>query len=230
MKGYGRRMAFVAAGSMISTAGCVMAVRAGIGLAPWDAFFMGISLRTGLLYGDVMMIGGFLILAVDVALKEKIGLGSLLCTWLSGPVTNLLMEFGQPAFLNGYAGSVCLLLMGILFQCLGTYTQMQGALGSGPKDSLLVGLGRRFSRYPLGLVRGALEGTVLLIGWLLGAKIGVGTILSVLAGGVFLELVFGAFHFNAAQIRHESFPDTLHRFLTIYLRGWKKSIDIGRRL
>lgn len=211
MKGYGRRMAFVTAGSMISTAGCVMAVKAGIGLAPWDAFFMGISLRTGLLYGDVMMIGGFLILAVDVAMKERIGLGSLFCTWLSGPVTNLFMEFERPAFLGGFAGSVSLLLMGILFQCLGTYTQMQGALGSGPKDSLLVGLGRRFSRYPLGLVRGVLEGTVLLTGWFLGAQVGAGTILSVLAGGVFLELVFGVFHFEAAQVRHESLLDTAHR-------------------
>ncbi|MCI8513308.1 MAG: hypothetical protein HFI93_01560 [Lachnospiraceae bacterium] len=211
----GRRMAFIAAGSTISTAGCVMAVKAGIGLAPWDAFFMGVSLRTGLLYGDVMMIGGFLILAMDVGLKEKVGLGSFLCTWLSGPVTNLFMKIELPVFLNGFAGSVCVLLTGVLFQCLGTYTQMQGAFGCGPRDAFLVGLGRKFSRYPLGLVRGFLEGTVLLIGWLLGAEIGIGTLLSVAAGSVFLELVFGFFHFDAAQVEHEGILDTAHRFLAL---------------
>lgn len=209
MKEYGKRFGLVTVGTVVCTFGCVLMVKAEMGLAPWDAFFMGLSICSGMLYGTIVTIGSLCILALAVWMREKIGWGSLLCAWLSGIATNLfmLMELSP----TGIVEKTAVLLAGCFFLSLGTYIQMLGALGCGARDALLVGLGRRFSRVPLGLVRGVLEGSVLLIGWLLGAKVGIGTILCVAGTSVTMEMVFRLFHFDATKIRHEDFLETARR-------------------
>lgn len=210
MKEYGKKVGLVTVGTVVCAFGCVLMVKAEMGLAPWDAFFMGISFCTGLQYGTIVTIGSLCILGLAVWMREKIGWGSLISAWLSGIATNWFMRLEIPP--TGFLGGCAVLLLGCFFLSLGTYFQMLGQLGCGARDALLVGLGRRFSRYPLGVVRGVMEGTVLLIGWLLGAKVGIGTILCVLGTGATMEMVFRIFRFDATAIRHEDFLDTLRRF------------------
>lgn len=208
MKDYAKRICRASAGSLLCALGSVLVVKAGIGLAPWEAFFMGVSHRTGIIYGDAVLWGGILILGLDVWMKEKIGLGSLISAVLCGVGAKIFMQIRIPLWLTGWGGSVALLLAGSLIQSLGICLHMKAALGCGPKDALMVGLGRRFSRAPLGAVRIVLEGTVLALGWQMGAGVGAGTLISVLANGVFLDAVFGVFHFRASEVCHEGFRDT----------------------
>ena len=42
--------------------GSYMSIQANVGLAPWDAFSMGISYKTGIMYGNVVVYTGFLII------------------------------------------------------------------------------------------------------------------------------------------------------------------------
>ena len=67
-----------------------------------------------------------------------------------------------------------MLLLGQLSICIGSYFYIGASLGCGPRDALMVALGKRLPKVPIGIVRGVIEGTVLLIGWLLGAKVGIG--------------------------------------------------------
>jgi uncharacterized membrane protein YczE len=70
-------------------------------------------------------------------------------------------------------------------------------LGPGPRDGLMTGLVRTTGR-PVHLVRTAIEVSVVLVGWLLGGNLALGTILFVAAIGplvhVFLPLL---------TVRHE---------------------------
>jgi uncharacterized membrane protein YczE len=47
-----------------------------------------------------------------------------------------------------------------------------------------------WTRLPVGLIRGLLEGTVLGVGWLLGGVVGVGTVLFALGIGPAVQLAF----------------------------------------
>ena len=42
-----------------------LTIQANVGLAPWDAFSMGFSYITGLSYGKIVVLTGFVIIIID---------------------------------------------------------------------------------------------------------------------------------------------------------------------
>ena len=191
--------------------GSYMSIQANVGLAPWDAFSMGISYKTGIMYGNVVVYTGFLIIIIDFLLKEKIGFGTIINAILIGKVVDLCNYLGLLPMLDNFAAGVAMLFAGQVVICLGSYFYIGAAMGCGPRDALMVAMGKRFSRLPIGLVRGILEGTVLLLGWLMGAKVGIGTIITVFGIGTIMEYTFRILKFDVKGVRHENFADTVRR-------------------
>ena len=68
-----------------------------------------------------------------------------------------------------------MLLVGIVVTALGMGLYIGAGLGPGPRDGLMTGIAAK--GFPLWLVRTVLELTALVIGWLLGGDVGVGTVL-----------------------------------------------------
>ena len=60
-------------------------------------------------------------------------------------------------------------------------------LGPGPRDGLMTGITRR-TGYPLGIVRGVLEVSVVVVGWLLGGTVGIGTLVFAFGIGPLVHL------------------------------------------
>ena len=191
--------------------GSYMSIQANVGLAPWDAFSMGISYKTGIMYGNVVVYTGFLIIIIDFLLKEKIGFGTIINAILIGKVVDLCNYLGLLPMLDNFAAGVAMLFAGQVVICLGSYFYIGAAMGCGPRDALMVAMGKRFSRLPIGLVRGILGGTVLLLGWLMGAKVGIGTIIAVFGIGTIMEYTFRILKFDVKGVRHENFADTVRR-------------------
>ena len=191
--------------------GSYMSIQANVGLAPWDAFSMGISYKTGIMYGNVVVYTGFLIIIIDFLLKEKIVFGTIINAILIGKVVDLCNYLGLLPMLDNFAAGVAMLFAGQVVICLGSYFYIGAAMGCGPRDALMVAMGKRFSRLPIGLVRGILEGTVLLLGWLMGAKVGIGTIIAVFGIGTIMEYTFRILKFDVKGVRHENFADTVRR-------------------
>ena len=191
--------------------GSYMSIQANVGLAPWDAFSMGISYKTGIMYGNVVVYTGFLIIIIDFLLKEKIGFGTIINAILIGKVVDLCNYLGLLPMLDNFAAGVAMRFAGQVVICLGSYFYIGAAMGCGPRDALMVAMGKRFSRLPIGLVRGILEGTVLLLGWLMGAKVGIGTIIAVFGIGTIMEYTFRILKFDVKGVRHENFADTVRR-------------------
>ena len=191
--------------------GSYMSIQANVGLAPWDAFSMGISYKTGIMYGNVVVYTGFLIIIIDFLLKEKIRFGTIINAILIGKVVDLCNYLGLLPMLDNFAAGVAMLFAGQVVICLGSYFYIGAAMGCGPRDALMVAMGKRFSRLPIGLVRGILEGTVLLLGWLMGAKVGIGTIIAVFGIGTIMEYTFRILKFDVKGVRHENFADTVRR-------------------
>lgn len=102
-----------------------------------------------------------------------------------------------------------MLLLGQVSICIGSYFYIGASMGCGPRDALMVALGKRMPNVPIGITRGLIEGTVLLIGWLLGAKVGIGTVISVFGISFILETTFKLLHFDVTNVDHESVVDTV---------------------
>lgn len=68
------------------------------------------------------------------------------------------------------------LTVGILLFGIGSAFYLTCHQGAGPRDGLMVGLCQRF-RLKVGMVRTTMEVSVCVLGFLLGGKLGIGTVL-----------------------------------------------------
>lgn len=209
MKGYSVRLVKLIFGLFLFALGSFLTIQANIGLASWEAFSMGIANLTNQTYGNILIISGFVILIIDVLLKEKIGFGTILNTILIGTFVDLIQGMAVIPQMNSFISGVLMLLLGQVSICVGSYFYIGASLGCGPRDALMVALGKRLPNVPIGIIRGLIEGTVLLIGWLLGAKVGIGTVISVFGISFILEGTFKILHFDVTNIEHESVIDTV---------------------
>ena len=197
-------------GLLIFSLGVHLTIRANLGLAPWDCLGMGISFQTPLNYGLSMTMIGVIILLIDILIKEKIVFGTIIDALLTGNAVQLFNDIDPfPETKNTFVG-ILIIVAGLALMAIGQYFYMSSAQGCGPRDALLVGLGQRLSRLPIGVVQIILWGTVLLTGWLLGGPVGIGTIVSTLGSGIVMQTVFTFIKFEPRAIEHRSVIDTLN--------------------
>jgi uncharacterized membrane protein YczE len=196
-------------GLFLYALGSFLSIQANIGLAPWEAFSMGGSYLTHISYGNIVVISSFVIIVIDFAFKEKIGFGTILNAILIGKFVDLIQFANIIPLMSNFWLGILMLLFGEVVICVGSYFYIGASLGCGPRDALMVALGKRMPKVPIGAIRGLIEGAVLIIGWLLGAKIGVGTIISVFGIGLVLQFTFKLLRFDVKNIEHESVADTV---------------------
>lgn len=196
-------------GLFLFAVGSYLTVQANIGLSPWWAFDIGLSMVSGIDYGVVHNGVAVLILLIDILMREKIGWGTICNALLIGAFVSLFNRWELlPPMPSMLTGIPCMIL-GLFVIAVGSYFYIGAGFGAGPRDALMVALCRRMPRIPVGAVRAALEGGALLIGWLLGAKVGIGTVLSVFGIGFAIELVFRVLKFDVAKVEHENLLDTI---------------------
>ena len=148
-------------------------VRAGIGLSPWDVLAQGVSNRTGIAFGLVTNLIGALVLLLWIPLRQRPGLGTVLNVLVIGPSAQLglwIVPQQREPVLQGLVFAAGLLLLAV---ATGLY--IGARMGPGPRDGLMTGLRARTS-WPIWVIRSGLEGSVLVIGWLLGGQVGIGTV------------------------------------------------------
>lgn len=149
-------------------------VHGGIGVAPWDVLALGVAGQTGIGYGTVTVLVSILVLALWIPLRQRVGLGTLLNALLVGPSADLaLVLIPEPP--SVWIGAA-MFLAGLVLLAFATGLYIAADFGPGPRDGLMTGLVRR-TGWPVWLVRTLIEGSVLLIGFLLGGPVGVGTVL-----------------------------------------------------
>ena len=92
-----------------------------------------------------------------------------------------------------------LLLVGaIVLNALATGMYIGAGFGPGPRDGLMTGLHAR-TGWSLRGIRTVIEVSVLLIGWMMGGKLGVGTVLYALTIGPLIQLCLPWFHQPVAR-------------------------------
>ncbi|MCR4963493.1 MAG: hypothetical protein K6B40_06425 [Firmicutes bacterium] len=202
-------------GLLILSFGVHLTIRAGLGLAPWDCLGMGISYHTPLNYGLSMTAMGVTILIIDLLLKEKIGFGTIIDALLTGNFIQLFNDIDPFPKTSGVFAGILTIVAGLAFLAVGQYFYMKSAQCCGPRDALLIGLGKRLRRLPIGAVQMILWGTVLLIGWLLGAPVGIGTVVCTFGSGVVMQIIYSLIKFEPRKIEHQSVTDTVKKLRAV---------------
>ena len=192
----------IVAGLLVFSLGVHLTIYANIGLAPWDCLGMGIAKHTPLNYGLSMTCMAVIILLIDLALREKIGYGTIIDALLTGNFVQMYNDLNPfPENQNLWMGIV-LMVIGFVFMALGMWIYMKAAQCCGPRDALLVGLGKRMPKLPIGLVEILLWAVVLLLGWLLGGPVGIGTLISTFGAGAVMQLVYNLVRFEPREVKH----------------------------
>ena len=192
--------------------GIYLAIQANIGVGPWDVLSIGVSKTLGILYGTASVAISFAILAVDVLLREPIGLAMFIDAIVVGKSVDFFnyLDLVQPC--SSLLSGVGMMLLGLVILAYTQYFYMSAALGCGPRDTLLVGLAKRFQRIPIGAVSIALLSGVTLAGWLLGGPVGVGTLIFAFCMGPIMQFAFHTVRFDATAIRHQHLLESLRVF------------------
>ena len=192
----------IAAGLAVFSFGVHLTIYANIGLAPWDCLGMGIAKHTPLNYGLAMTLVSIVVVMIDLLLRERIGYGTIIDALLTGNLVQMYNTLNRlPENHNIWLGIV-IMLVGFVFMALGMWIYMKAAQCCGPRDSLLVGLGKRMPKIPIGFVEIMLWAVVLLIGWRLGGPVGIGTLISTFGAGAVMQLVYSLIRFEPRRIRH----------------------------
>lgn len=149
-------------------------VRSRLGLGPWDAFHVGVHRLTGTSLGVASIVTGLVILFGSYFLGIRPGWGTVANMVLIGIFIDLLLPWMPPA--KSVIWGLAYYAPAILLCGLATGVYIAAGLGKGPRDGLMIGLSMR-SGWPVRRVRTLIELVVLLLGWIMGGRVGVGTLL-----------------------------------------------------
>ena len=192
----------IIAGLLVFAFGVHLTIYANIGLAPWDCLGMGIAKHTPFNYGISMTLIAIVVLMIDILLKERIGFGTIIDALLTGnfvQIFNYINPF--PENKNVWFG-IGIMLVGFVFMALGMWIYMSAQQCCGPRDALLVGMGKRMPKIPIGIVEIILWAIVLLAGYLLGGPVGIGTLISTFGAGIVMQIVYNIIKFEPRRLKH----------------------------
>jgi uncharacterized membrane protein YczE len=168
-----RRIAQLVVGLVLYGLAIAAMVQAGIGVSPWDVLSQGISVQTGIPFGWTTNIVGAVVLLLWIPIRQRPGVGTVLNVLIIGPSAELGLaiipiptELWQQVLLFG---------LGLVVLAIATGLYIGARFGPGPRDGLMTGIHRRWG-WRIWIVRTAIESTVLVVGWMLGGTVGVGTL------------------------------------------------------
>lgn len=181
-----RRLTQLYAGLVLYGASLALQIRAGLGLDPWDVFHQGVSERTGLSFGTIVIVVGALVLFAWIPLRQRPGIGTVSNVVVVGLAVDAALAVVPEA--GSFGVGLTMLLSGIGLNALAGAAYIGAGLGPGPRDGLMTGLMRITGR-SVGLVRTTLEVSVLVVGFALGGTVGLGTVLYALSIGPLLHVL-----------------------------------------
>ncbi|AEV28083.1 putative membrane protein [Sphaerochaeta pleomorpha str. Grapes] len=208
MRRYSERLARLFFGLFLYGLGIVITMKANIGYAPWEVFHAGVGLALGQKIGIISIFVGFFFCGIALLLGEKLGIGTVFNMIFVGIVIDFLLSFENFYSAQNFLVGIVQLIIGLFVISIASFFYISSAFGAGPRDSLMVALARK-TKLPVGVCRGAIELLAVFCGWLLGGKVGLGTVISALMIGFCIQVTFKVFRFDPTKLTHEDFHSTI---------------------
>jgi len=171
---------FLLIGLILFGLGEALLIAAGVGVSPWTVLAQGITHITGWSIGFATFVTSLVVLVCWLPLKQIPGIGTILNVLIIALVLEFLLPY-VPTFESLFS-KVVEAIVGVLVTGFGGGLYLIANLGPGPRDGLMTGL-QKLTGSPIAWVRSSLEVTVILVGWLLGGSVGLGTVVFALGIG-----------------------------------------------
>lgn len=175
-------------GLFIFGLGDSLLIQSEIGNAPWSVLAQGIAAKLDITMGWSTFTISTVVLLLWIPLREKPGFGTLSNIALIAVAIQVGVTIfpTQDSFLFG----IFYCLIGIVMVGIGSSLYITCGLGPGPRDGLMTAVHNK-TGVRIGRVRSAIEGTVLVAGWLLGGNVGLGTLMFALLIGQSIAISLG---------------------------------------
>ena len=183
-----KRILILIFGLTIFGFGDSLLIQSHIGNAPWSVLAQGISFKTGINIGFATFLISAIVLFFWWPLGEKPGFGTL----ANIVVIAAAIEFGVVNFpvASNTAVGIAYAFIGVALVGAGSSLYITCGLGPGPRDGLMTSL-HKISGIRVGRIRLAIEATVFTLGWALGGRVGLGTLIFTLFIGQSVAVALG---------------------------------------
>ncbi len=178
-------------GLFLYGASIALMVRANLGASPWDVFGQGLARSTGWSFGIATVVISVGVLLLWIPIRQRPGWGTIANTVLVGLAADVVLRLLTPPghlVLQGLMFAAGLVLLAVA-----TALYIGAGMGPGPRDGLMTGL-VRLTGWPVWTVRGSIELAVVVVGFLLGGVVGLGTVVFALAIGPLVQRALRALH------------------------------------
>lgn len=201
-----KRLPILLLGFLLLSFGIWLTRESQIGMSPWGVFHDGLGKQVNMDFGTMIVIVGFIILAMSVIfLKSKVGIGTILNIAIVGNFINFL-DYNLDFEYDSIFLAILVMSIGLLLMTFGRSLYISAKLGPGPRDGVFVGVSR-LTKIDVKYVKPAIEFSILLIGYLLGGIVGIGTIISILVTSRLVHLFFKLLHFDPKSEHQSNFFD-----------------------
>ena len=207
MTSYLKRFADLFLGIILFSLGIVFTMKANLGYGPWEVFHQGLGETIGLSIGKASILTGLVIGVIVALLGEKLGLGTILNMVFIGFFIDVILALDFIPQMDSLWSGIVEITIGFFIIAFGSYFYIRSGFGAGPRDSLMVLLERK-SKLSVGICRIILEASAVLIGWMLGGPVGLGTVLAVFGIGFCVQIVFTLMKFKTTAVKHETLDVT----------------------
>lgn len=207
---YFKRFFICILGLALYALGNFFGVKAGVaGTNAWNTLALGLSDTVGIGFATSTLWISLGIILIDLLGKGKLGFGTVLNALLIPLFYDLYVVIFPfiPTASNVLVGTIYTLL-GQTILSFATILYMLPALGCGPRDTLMVIIGQKFPNAPIGTVKFCLEMAVLLVGFLLGAPFGIGTVLVILLQASIFQFACKVTRYEPRSVQHEGLIET----------------------
>jgi uncharacterized membrane protein YczE len=184
-----KKLAQYLIGLLVLTLGIGLIIKSGLGTGAWDSVFVGMQKHLGLTVGTWSFIIQVAILLVNAILvKEKPEWLSFLTIFLRGALLDFWMFMGiKGVVVSSLPGKCALLVIGTLLLGFGIGLYLSSQFPKSPIDGLMLALHQTF-KWSIKLSRTVVELFAVIVGFLLGGPVGLGTIIITFLLGHIVQL------------------------------------------
>lgn len=186
---FARRIIVMTVGIFILSFGLVLFKLSLMGNGPSTSMVIAIADRIGMDFGLFMVLSNCLFFAVEVVWSRSlIGVGTFVNWFLVGPLASLYERCIRSVWdvPESFPARIALMAVGILVLSLASSLYQTSDVGIAPYDALSITISRK-TGWQYFWCRILTDGTCVLIAWLLGGIVGIGTLVCAFGLGPFVQ-------------------------------------------
>lgn len=193
-------------GFLLCACGTVMVLNSNLGLSPWDVFHQGLTNVTSITIGQASIAVGVVIVIITSILGIKAGLGTIANMIVIGCFIDILIYSKVIPVCNNLFTGILMMIGSLFMSAIGSYLYIGCEMGCGPRDGLMIALVKLTGK-PVSIIRFCIEAGALIIGWMLGGFVGIGTLITALGIGYCVQIIYKLSNLDIKLLKHRNIKE-----------------------